>query len=247
MRKLATIAILFAVAVAISGCIQYGAPRHDTPEQPEGFQSQFSITEQNIRTPHFVNSVPAHGEVWATTPKEVLINFNFDVRPPSDITVARGGTDVTTGDIVIANDSLSMRVPIRSFGDGEYVVNYHACWPDRTCHDGSFSFVVDSAFRSQMLDLTGQSAVEINMSELSFNPRYVRVSQGTKVTWSNREGVEHFVNTDPHPTHNYITGINSRGLFEGNSFEYTFNEAGEVHYHCSAHEDIGMDAIILVE
>jgi plastocyanin len=181
-------------------------------------------------------------------PDEVLLNFNFDVRDPSYIKVTKDGTDATDGSTVIGDGSLSMRVPVKKgFGDGEYVVNYHACWPDRSCHDGSFGFIVDSNFKSQMTDLTGQASVTINLQDISFSPRYVRVSQGTKVTFVNNDNVEHFINTDPHPSHNYVPELNSRGFSQGGSAEFTFDDAGEIHYHCSAHENLGMDAIILVE
>ncbi|MBM3947272.1 MAG: plastocyanin, partial [SAR202 cluster bacterium] len=71
-------------------------------------------------------------------------------------------------------------------------------------------------------------------------------SQGTKVVWTNNEAVPHFVNTDPHPSHNNLPGLNSLDLREGQSYTFTFVQAGEWAYHCSAHYPQGMVGSVLV-
>ncbi len=254
MQKVA-VALIFALLVA--GCVgqtqQSPETKEPTEKQTESktqeipFQSKYSVNIQNIRTPHFVNSAPAHGDIYATVPKEIVINTNFDLAPPSEIKVFRGDVDATDGTAQISQDRLSMRVSIKGSGDGEYIVKYKGCWPDGSCHDGSFGFIVDSAFLTQMQDLRGQSSVNIDMSDIKFSPQYVRISKGTKITFVNNDQVEHFVNTDPHPSHNYLAGLNSRGIQNGNNFEYTFDTSGEQHYHCSAHANVNMNGIILVE
>ena len=61
------------------------------------------------------------------------------------------------------------------------------------------------------------------------------MSKGTKVVWTNGDGVAHFVNTDPHPSHNVLADLNSLDLAQGQSYSFTFTEVGEWGYHCSAH------------
>lgn len=103
------------------------------------FQAQ---TFTQTKAAHFVSSEPANNTVLTAPPTSVKINFNFDLAPPSKITVTRDGMDVASGQTTIAADKLSMSVPINAQQTGNYQVNYTACWPDKSCHNGSFGFSV---------------------------------------------------------------------------------------------------------
>ena len=120
--------------------------------------------------------------------------------------------------------------------DGLYKVTYNACWPDRSCHDGHFEFAIDRSRSAAFQDLTGRAEVTIKMSEIMFEPRDIKISRGTKVTWVNNDTVEHYVNTDSHPGHTYYPAQNSSALKQGESFSLTFDAIGIYPYHCSAHE-----------
>lgn len=96
----------------------------------------------NIKTPHFESSEPNNNAKLTTPPTKVAINFNFDLVTPSEIKVTRDGSSVTTGTTQISENKLSMSVPIDATQPGNYKVAYTACWPDGTCHDGSFGFSV---------------------------------------------------------------------------------------------------------
>lgn len=80
-----------------------------------------------------------------------------------------------------------------------------------------------------------------------FEPPRIIVSPGTTVIWVNDDPVVHFVNTDPHPSHNVLADMNSTALRQGESYSHTFEEPGAWGYHCSAHFDLGMIAQILVK
>ncbi|MEM3086637.1 MAG: copper resistance protein CopC [Halobacteria archaeon] len=188
-----------------------------------------------IKSPHFVDSVPGHGGVYAKPPARVLLNFDFDLHPKSSITVTRDGADATGGPTVVGANKLSMSAPVKDLSGGTYVVNYSACWPDGSCHPGQFSFTVNGSSLAGYRDLRSRSSVTVSMKSIAFSPEKIRVSPGTKVVFVNDDPVEHFVNTDPHPSHNDLPSLNSRGLAQGATYEYTFNEKGEYHYHCSAH------------
>lgn len=94
--------------------------------------------------------------------------------------------------------------------------------------------------------MINQKEVQIKMSEIKFNPQNLKISKGTRVTWVNDDGVEHYVNTDSHPAHTYYLPQNSKSLAKGESFSVSFEESGIYPYHCSAHADT-MSGNILVE
>ncbi len=207
-----------------------------------------SLPAQQVAA-HYVDSAPVHGKTFALAPDKVLINFDFSLAEPSTITMTVDGKLLQIGAPTISGPNslhLTSTLPANA-GDGLCVVQYTACWPDKSCHGGQFAFAVDSKAKSTYLDVTGKSEVVIEMKELKFQPARISVSKGTKVTWINREAVVHFVNTDPHPSHNNLPGFNSLDLKEGQIYSYTFNQAGEWAYHCSAHFPQGMVGSVIVQ
>ena len=124
-----------------------GAPQlpiaQEAPDtSPAAFQIQ-TFTE--TKSPHFVSARPANNAALTTAPTEVTIMFNFDVVPPSTVRVTLDGADVTAGPAVIAADRLSMSVPVTANQTGNYQVAYTACWPDQSCHNGSYGFSIQLA------------------------------------------------------------------------------------------------------
>jgi len=97
---------------------------------------------QNIKSPHFVSSTPLNNDQLSSTPTKVEINFNFDLAEGSEISVTLNGNEQTAGPTTIASDNLSMSAPIKAALGANYKVQYTACWPDGSCHDGSFGFSV---------------------------------------------------------------------------------------------------------
>ena len=186
---------------------------------------------------HFVDSVPAHGESFAASPNRIVINFDFTLGNGSAIKVTRDGQPVATPAATVSGArklTLETTLPAGA-GDGTYTVDYKACWPDGSCHDGQFGFTVDGKMAAGYVDMTGKPAVSIGIANIAFTPATLIVSKGTKVTWTNSDPVVHFVNTDPHPTHNHAPGLNSLDLAKGATYSFTFDQPGEYPYHCSAH------------
>lgn len=270
------LAALVAAGVFVAGCTQAptAAPATPSPamekkegtvmekknesgamEKKEGAMMEkkegaMTTLPTQLKSPHFTDSSPVHGEVFVRAPTRVVLNFNFDLHPNSAIKITRDGTDATGGATVVGADRLNLTAPVKDLGNGTYVVDYTACWPDGSCHQGRFAFTVDGGALAGFQDLRNKSSVTVSMQGIAFAPQKIRISAGTKVTFVNNDPVEHFVNSDPHPSHNYLPSLNSRGLAEGKTYEYTFTEKGEVHYHCSAHV-LGlarpMTATIIVE
>ncbi len=71
----------------------------------------------------------------------------------------------------------------------------------------------------------------------SYSPAHIEVPLGTAVTWTNQDTVPHGVIFAPL----VITRVDtwqSRTLYPGDSFSYTFTSRGTFVYHCSEHPDM---------
>lgn len=202
--------------------------------------------EDPKKSAHYESNTPAHGSVLAGVPVNVVIDFNFDLATPSAISITSDGKEYGIGDTIIDQNKLSMRRDVDPQApDGLYTVSYSACWPDGSCHDGSFQFAIDRKQATNFTDMRGQNEVTIHMSNIQFNPANIRISKGTKVTWVNDDALDHFVNTDSHPAHTYLPGMNSRSLARGASHSFTFDEGGFYPYHCSAHASTMSGAVLV--
>lgn len=196
---------------------------------------------------HWESNTPVHSAVLAGPPINIVIDFNFDLSPSSQINITKNGVDVADKKTVFDDNMLTMRRTIKpGSGDGLYAVTYKACWPDGSCHDGSFEFAVSAAKGENYIDMTNESTVTINLKDILFKPMDVKIKAGTKVTWVNNDSVEHFVNTDSHPVHTYFKLQNSKSLSEGDTYSQTFETPGIYPYHCSAHADSMVGNILVI-
>lgn len=199
-----------------------------------------------LRAAHFVDSFPKHGDTLTQPPLEIVVNFNFVIKPPTSATVLRNGVEIPS-EMKITNEEYTLRVDLKGAKeDGIYTVKLNACWPDKSCHDGQIAFTVDSAKTATYKDFRGKTEVTVNMKDILFDAPNIVINKGTKVTWINNDDVEHFINTDPHPTHNSLETLNSKTLKKGDSYSFTFAQAGEFGYHCSAHSDSMTGKIVVV-
>jgi plastocyanin len=232
---------LAAIVLLLTGC--------GSTTGPAGTKSSFGGLPVQRFAAHYVDAAPVHGNTFTLVPDKVLINFDFSLAEPSLITVTKDGKTLQIGKTTISGpNSLHLSSTLsKDAGDGLFVVNYNACWPDKSCNTGQFAFTVNSKAKSAYIDMTGKSDVMVDMKDLRFQPARIAVSRGTRVTWVNKEAAVHFVNTDPHPSHNNLPDLNSLDLTEGQTYSYTFNQAGEWAYHCSAHFPQGMAGSIIVQ
>lgn len=222
----------------------------DSPDLPrsakEGRENVTGFSSPK-KSAHYESNTPEHKAILAGVPINVVINFNFDLVEPSEIKILKDGKNYGVGETIIDANKLSMRrnIDIAS-PDGLYYIEYKACWPDKSCHDGNFEFEIRRNLKSSYEDLINQKEVTIKLSEISFKPKEVLIAKGTKVTWINDEDVEHYVNTDSHPAHTYYPEQNSKSLKKGDSYSLSFDQLGVYPYHCSAHAD-SMKGSIIVE
>jgi methionine-rich copper-binding protein CopC len=119
---------------------------------------------------HFETSTPAHGSTLAAAPAQVVIDFNFDLASNSSIDITKDGKDYGTGTTTVDTNKLAMRRQLdQAAPDGIYTVKYNGCWPDKTCHEGTFQFAIDRTQLTTYQDLRNQAEVTIKLSNSKFN------------------------------------------------------------------------------
>ena len=112
-----------------------------TPDAMVG-DTMMKLPEQQFAA-HFVSSNPAHGAKVTQAPAAVTLNFNFTLSEASTIAVTDDGKALTLAKPSFTGNKLAMSVALPGGpGNGLYVVDYKACWPDNSCHTGKFGFTV---------------------------------------------------------------------------------------------------------
>ena len=94
----------------------------------------------------------------------------------------------------------------------------------------------------------------IEITSEGFSPSPLTVTQGSTVTWINKDANEHWPASAMHPTHAIYPESGGcigskfdacKGLKEGESWSFTFNEKGTWNYH--DHFDVSKFGKIIVE
>lgn len=66
----------------------------------------------------------------------------------------------------------------------------------------------------------------VNIQSFAFNPGILTIKKGTTVTWTNNDSAPHQIKS---------ATFNSNEISKGQSFSFTFNEAGTFDYSCAIH------------
>ncbi|MFO7935946.1 MAG: cupredoxin domain-containing protein [Bacteroidales bacterium] len=82
----------------------------------------------------------------------------------------------------------------------------------------------------------GPAANEVWMQNIAFVPETLTVAAGTTVSWINKDDVLHNVTAEGFTS--------STNLGEGETYSYTFDQAGTFDYECTLHP--GMEGTIVV-
>ena len=83
---------------------------------------------------------------------------------------------------------------------------------------------------------TPVSTNQVSMSSFAFNPDNITVTPGTQVTWTNNDSVTHTVVSNDNA---FNSSINP-----GESFNFTFKDAGTFSYHCSIHTNMTGQVVV---
>lgn len=261
MNSIKTIIGLVLVAVLFFGCTGQAQSKTenkiDTKPMPlekenktgNDLPKNETVLEepQEIAKPQVIDTSPMSGEIYAKGPRRVVVNTNFDLAKPSEITVFANDKKASLGETKFP-DKTTMEVTLNEgLQDGTYRVMYSACEKNGSCIRDEYTFTVDKARLSEYTDWRNKKYVTVSMKDFAFEPQKVRISPGTVVTFLNDGKEVHFVNSDPHPSHTFLRDFNSLDIESEESWEFTFNEMGEIHYHCSAHVPQAMFGRIIVE
>jgi plastocyanin len=84
---------------------------------------------------------------------------------------------------------------------------------------------------------------QVYMRHETFSPAHIQVVLGTTVTWTNQDNVPHNVTLSP-VVMSSSNDWESRLLYPGQSFSYTFTSQGTFQYHCQEHP--GMNGAVIV-
>jgi plastocyanin len=73
--------------------------------------------------------------------------------------------------------------------------------------------------------------ISVNISNFTFVPANITVTNGTMLTWTNNDTVQHTVTS--------VTGtFDSGNINPGATYSYTFNQSGSFEYSCTIHPSI---------
>ena len=100
---------------------------------------------------------------------------------------------------------------------------------------------VRSSDNSQQTDTNNASATDatsIQIENIAFSPETITIKKGTTLTWTNKDSVGHTVTGDDGE------GPDSGPLGQGETYSYTFNEAGSFAYHCKPHPSMKATVIV---
>lgn len=87
--------------------------------------------------------------------------------------------------------------------------------------------------------------IEVSYTDDGFEPDDITVAVGQKVTFVNNSSMSMWVASDDHPTHeDHPDFDNNQGVGRGETYEFTFDEAGEYGYH--NHLSSGDDGTVTV-
>lgn len=91
-------------------------------------------------------------------------------------------------------------------------------------------------------DVTVAVGTEGNGDYFAFDPPAIRIDTGTTVVWEwTGQGGAHDVSAEAGSFESELTSG------EGETFEYTFDEAGTYKYACTPHKSMGMKGAVVVE
>lgn len=90
------------------------------------------------------------------------------------------------------------------------------------------SYTPTSSTQASSSTVNNPASPEVTIKGFAFSPDTLTVKVGTTVKWTNQDSVAHSVTSD--------TGLFDSGeLAAGNTFSFTFTQAGTFDYHCAMH------------
>jgi plastocyanin len=85
-----------------------------------------------------------------------------------------------------------------------------------------------------------ENEASVSIKDFAFSPASMTIKKGTTVTWTNEDDVAHTVTPDAQ-TPNFQ---GSGSLSQGESYSFTFDEAGTYDYHCQPHPNMTATVVV---
>jgi len=134
-----------------------------------------------------------------------------------------------TGQVVVLFTVLLLAIALASCG-GNSVVS--------TTNSGGSSSSETTVTTAGTGTSIGGATVQVVMTNRTYDPATVTIKVGDTVTWVNQDAPQHDVVAD--------NGEFKSDLFDkGQTFSFTFTQAGTYPYHCSIHS--GMTGVVVVQ
>jgi plastocyanin len=168
--------------------------------------------------------------------------------------------------LVLMPGTNAFTINLSAWGDGEHTIRIEPAQNDHAMYDPatSVTFTVtveaDAASPESGATAPETAATTVQMTDqLRFAPADLTITVGQTVTWINDSAMPHTATDDPalnpvaseHPEFAQLpAGADAwdSGLLQpGESYSYTFTEAGTYHYFCLPHALSGMLGTITVE
>jgi methionine-rich copper-binding protein CopC len=140
MAKLFWIILAIAVILGIILIFAYYY-NPDTNIENDANENSSPFFMNDRKTPHWVSNTPEHKAVLAAAPLNVVVNFDNNLTNDSIMMIIHHDRDFGTGRVIINSNNL-LRSMDEKAPDGIYTVQYRACWPDKSCDDGNFQFII---------------------------------------------------------------------------------------------------------
>lgn len=105
---------------------------------------------------------------------------------------------------------------------------------------------VDRGVVNQPVAANQPSTFNVDIQNFAFTPKVLTVKVGDTIVWTNTDSAPHQVVTDLHPSHTNLFQLNGPVLNVGETYSFTFNQAGIFGYHCEIHP-ARMTGTIIVE
>lgn len=87
---------------------------------------------------------------------------------------------------------------------------------------------------------------EVFMQGIAFDPETITIEVGETITWTNRDLVAHTATSGNPDADDFGTIFRSGSLSRGETFSFTFTEAGDYEYFCEPHANTMFGAHVIV-
>jgi len=109
---------------------------------------------------------------------------------------------------------------------------------------------------AEQSDNTQTASIRMDIKDFAYEMPNIKIKQGTTVTWTNQDAVQHNVikDHDGNSSHGAINAAEMQSdvfsgplLAKGESYSFTFTTLGDFPYHCAPHERTMTGNVTVIE